>query len=70
MAIAGPELPIPRELEVGGALGGFYAISERHFGAFLESLNERGCQTILPALQRALDALRAMPQRLSPTAGP
>ena len=58
MAFARPELPVPTVLEVGEALGGFYAISERHFGAFLETLDEREWRNLLPALLLALDALR------------
>jgi hygromycin-B 4-O-kinase len=58
MAFSRPELPVPRVLEVGEAPGGFYAISERHFGAFLETLDERGWRRLVPALLRSLDALR------------
>ena len=58
MAFARPELPVPTVLEVGEALGGFYAISERHFGAFLETLDEREWRILMPALLRGLDALR------------
>src|ERR1700674_565871 len=39
MAFAGPDLPIPRVLEIGDAFDGAYAISERHFGIFLEELD-------------------------------
>jgi hygromycin-B 4-O-kinase len=58
MAFARPELPVPAVLEVGEAAGVFYAISERHFGAFLETLDERAWRNLLPALLRGLDALR------------
>ena len=58
MAFARPELPIPNVLEIGEALGVFYAISERHFGVFLETLDEAGWRRVLPALLRGLDALR------------
>ena len=58
MVFARPELPVPRVLEVGEAPGGFYAISERHLGVFLESLDELGWRHLIPALLRALDALR------------
>src|SRR5215213_8358036 len=54
MAFARPELPVPTVLEVGEALGGFYAISERHFGVFLETLDERQWQALMPALLRGL----------------
>jgi aminoglycoside phosphotransferase (APT) family kinase protein len=61
-AFARPELPVPTVLEVGEATPGvFYAISERHFGVFLETLDERGWCNLLPALLRALDALREAP---------
>ena len=58
MAFAGPDLPVPRLLEVGNALGGAYAISERHFGLFLENLDEPRWRRLLPALVRGLDHLR------------
>jgi len=58
MAFARPELPVPAVLDIGEAFGVFYAISERHFGAFLETLDERAWRNLLPALLRGLDALR------------
>jgi hypothetical protein len=58
MALAGPDLPIPDVLEIGSALGGAYAISQRRFGVFLESLDESGWRRLLPVLLRGLDALR------------
>jgi hygromycin-B 4-O-kinase len=58
MAFAGPDLPVPRVLEIGSALGGAYAISERHFGLFLEELDEPRWRRLLPALLRGLDHLR------------
>ena len=61
MVFARPELPVPKVLEVGEALDGFYAISERHFGVFLENLEEPGWRNILPALLRGLDTLRGIP---------
>lgn len=61
MTFASPALPVPAVLEIGEALGGYYAVSERHFGRFLESLDEAGWQTVLPALLRGLDALREIP---------
>jgi aminoglycoside phosphotransferase (APT) family kinase protein len=61
MALSGPDLPVPRVLETGSALGGAYAISERSFGVFLETLDERGWRRLLPALLRGLDALRDAP---------
>jgi aminoglycoside phosphotransferase (APT) family kinase protein len=61
MALSAPDLPVPRVLETGSALGGAYAISERHSGEFLETLGERGWRRLLPALLRGLDALRDAP---------
>ncbi len=58
MAFAGPDLPVPQVLETGRALDGAYAISQRCFGVFLETLDEPGWRRLLPALLRALDALR------------
>jgi hygromycin-B 4-O-kinase len=60
MAFAGPHLPVPRVLEVGEAPGGFFALSERHFGVFPETLDEAGWRRLLPALLRCLDALREL----------
>ena len=39
MALSGPDLPVPPVLEIGSALGGAYAVSERRFGVFLETLD-------------------------------
>ena len=61
MVFAGPDLPVPRVLEIGDAFDGAYAISERHFGSFLEELDAEGFRRVLPALLRALDAMRMVP---------
>jgi hygromycin-B 4-O-kinase len=55
---ASPDLPIPPVLEIGTAFGGFYAISERAFGGFLDSLSEPELRRMLPSLFAALDAAR------------
>jgi hygromycin-B 4-O-kinase len=57
----GPDLPVPRFLEMGQAEGCFYAITERHFGLFLEELDEGDFRRVLPAVLRALDAMRRLP---------
>src|SRR5438874_13448799 len=44
MAFAGPDLPVPRVLEIGDAFEGACAISEPHFGACLEALDAEGFQ--------------------------
>ena len=56
MAFAGPDLPVPRLLEIGDAFDGAYAISERHSGVFLEELDADGFALVLPALLAALEA--------------
>lgn len=66
MAFAGPDLPVPEALETGRALGGAYAISQRCFGVFLETLDESRWRRVLPALLRGLDGLR---RQLVPGAG-
>lgn len=61
MAFAQPDLPVPTVAEIGEVTalpGVYYALSERHFGVFLEALDEQGWRKLLPALLRALDALR------------
>jgi hygromycin-B 4-O-kinase len=57
-AFSSSELPVPRVLEVGEALGTHYAISERVAGTFLETLDEAGMRAVLPSLLAALDAAR------------
>ena len=71
MAFAGPDLPVPAVLETGSALGGAYAISERCFGVFLETLDESRWRRLLPALLHGLDALRRVqpPGAAGPPAG-
>ena len=58
MRFAAPALPIPAVVEIGETDGGFYAISERAPGAFLDELDEAGTHALLPSLFGALDAMR------------
>ena len=51
-------LPIPAILEIGKIDGGFFAISERASGGFLDDLDEAQMRGMLPALFAALDAAR------------
>lgn len=60
MTFAGPALPIPSMLHIGEALDGFYAVSERHSGVSLETLDEPGWQALLSALLSGFDALRSI----------
>src|SRR5215203_3033634 len=52
------DLPIPAIVEIGETDGGFFAISERAAGGFLDDLNEGEMRRMLPALFAALDAAR------------
>jgi aminoglycoside phosphotransferase (APT) family kinase protein len=63
MGYASPDLPVPAVIEIGSALGGAYAISERRHGRFLESLDAESWHRLLPSLWRALDAMRAQPEQ-------
>jgi hygromycin-B 4-O-kinase len=51
-------LSVPRILETGEAFDGFYAISERAFGAPLDSLTQAEMSELLPSLFETLDAIR------------
>jgi hygromycin-B 4-O-kinase len=55
---AAPHLPIPAVLEIGEALGGSYAISERATGTFLDALDAAAMRALLPSLFAAFDAMR------------
>jgi hygromycin-B 4-O-kinase len=52
------DLPIPAIVEIGETDGGFFAISERAAGGFLDDLNEEEMRRMLPVLFAALDAAR------------
>jgi hygromycin-B 4-O-kinase len=55
---ATPALPIPRVLELGQVFDGFYAISERARGAFIDALDARQLRRALPSLCAAIDGMR------------
>lgn len=55
-----PALPIPRVLEVGEALGGFYCLSERAPGGHLDVVDGGQMRRLLPPLLAALDAARGV----------
>jgi aminoglycoside phosphotransferase (APT) family kinase protein len=61
MAYSREGLPVPAVLDIGDALGGAYAISERHRGRFLESVESDEADVAGPTLMRLLDALRSVP---------
>ena len=58
-AFASPRLPIPRVTEIGEALGGFYAISQRMAGDFLDELDGDAMRATLPSVLHTLDVMRA-----------
>lgn len=55
---ASADLPIPRVLEIGETLGGYFAIAERAYGAPLESVDARTWRAVVPSLVAALEAMR------------
>jgi hypothetical protein len=54
------QLPIPKVVTVGRSLGGYYAVSERCYGTFLDDLTAAEWERVIPNLLAALDALRAV----------
>jgi hygromycin-B 4-O-kinase len=58
MRFASPRLPIPRILEIGSAFDGYYAISERAFGEFIEERDAPAMRALLPSLFATLEAMR------------
>jgi hygromycin-B 4-O-kinase len=55
---ASPALPIPRIVELGEAYGGYYAISERAPGDYIDDLDAPALRATLPSLFGVLDAAR------------
>jgi hygromycin-B 4-O-kinase len=51
-------LPIPEVLEIGEAFGGYYAISTRVYGSFLEQRSTQDWLTVVPSLVSALESIR------------
>ena len=62
-----PALPVPQVVDLGEAFGGYYAVSERMPGSYIDQSDEAQMRALLPALFAALDAMRLAD--LSPTAG-
>jgi aminoglycoside phosphotransferase (APT) family kinase protein len=63
MAFSCPNLPVPKLVEIGRAFGVGYAISERHFGRFLEDVRAEESLRSGPMLGSLLRALRAIEER-------
>lgn len=64
---ASPALPIPHVVELGETDGGYYAISERVYGGYIDDADEAQMRNLVPALFAAFDAARLAD--LSGTAG-
>jgi aminoglycoside phosphotransferase (APT) family kinase protein len=60
MAYSREGLPVPAVLDIGDAFGGAYAISERYYGRFLESVGVDEADVAGPTLMRLLEALRSV----------
>lgn len=52
------DLPIPPIIELGEAFDGFYAISERVAGGYIDEVDNRRMRALLPSLFAVLDAAR------------
>jgi hygromycin-B 4-O-kinase len=58
MRFASYSLPIPAITELGEAFNGYYAISTRASGSFLDDLDEEAMRAILTSVFATLDAMR------------
>jgi hygromycin-B 4-O-kinase len=54
---ASDELPIPKVLELDETRVGFFALSDRAEGDFLDELGDEQIKTVLPSLFRTMDAI-------------
>ena len=63
MTFSAPDLPVPKVVAIGHAFNVGYAISERHFGRFLEDIRPDESAQSGPMLSRLLRALRAIDER-------
>lgn len=67
MTFNGPDLPVPRVVAIGRAFGVGYAISERHFGRFLEDIRAEEGLRSAPMLGSLLRALRTIEEQPNPS---
>jgi aminoglycoside phosphotransferase (APT) family kinase protein len=63
MAFDAPDLPVPKIVAIGHAFNVGYAISERHYGRFLEDVRAEESPRSGPMLSRLLRALRKIEVR-------
>lgn len=59
--VAGSVLPVPQVLEIGEAFDGYFAISRRHHGRFIETTPIEDSEGVGTALGSLLKKLRSMP---------
>lgn len=63
MAFDAPDIPVPKIFAIGRVFDVGYAISERHYGRFLEDLRAEESPRSAPMLGRLLRALRTIEER-------
>lgn len=63
MAFSAPDLPVPKVVAIGHVFDVAYAISERHYGRFLEDVRAEESLRSGPMLGSLLRALRAIEER-------
>jgi aminoglycoside phosphotransferase (APT) family kinase protein len=63
VTFSAPDLPVPKIVAIGHTLGVGYAISERHYGRFLEDVRAEESLRSGPMLGSLLRALRAIEER-------
>ncbi len=61
MRFTSPDLPVPVVVELGSALGLYFAISRRHYGRFVETMPVAAANGVGGALAGLLAAMRAVP---------
>ena len=60
MRFKSPNLPIPRVIDIGKALGFNYAISERHYGCFIETTSSDEGSAVGNVLETLLAEMRSV----------
>jgi hygromycin-B 4-O-kinase len=66
---AAPGLPIPRVLDIGRVFNGYYAVSTRAHGDYMENIASDQWPAIVPALASALEAMRTADIAVAPGFG-
>jgi hygromycin-B 4-O-kinase len=58
--VAPRELGVPRVKEIGEALGGYFAVSERAYGKMLDELEAQKMRQVVPSVFATFDTLRSI----------